>query len=223
MPYLRDRAFILKKEPFREQDRRIVMYGKEHGLLIAVARGASRSSSKQAGQLEPFTEAEVMIAHGRAYDKLAVAQGIPGATPIATLGGLSVMGTFSDLVASLTRPGVSDHHIYDLLRDVRDVCASLPSEPTADRGRLLYAAASLKLLDLVGFAPSADRSSGLEFGPVRALVFMRRAPLADVVRLTMTTDVLDAACAFVEDAMRHTPLEKAPHGPATIHALLAAH
>lgn len=221
MPYLRDRVFILKKEPIREQDRRIVMYGREHGLLVAVARGASRASSKQAGHLEPLTEADVMIAHGRAFDKLAVARRVSGSPMVLSLGGRAVFGAFSDLVASLTRPGVSDRRIHDLLRDVRDVSASMPSEPTPERGRLLFAAASLKLLDLVGFAPQADRASGLAQGPVRALAFMRRAPLADVLRLTMTTDVLDAACGFVEEAMRHTPLERPPHGPATIHAMLS--
>ncbi|MFH1078319.1 MAG: recombination protein O N-terminal domain-containing protein [Patescibacteria group bacterium] len=222
MPYLRDRAFILKKEPFREQDRRIVMYGREHGLLIAVARGSSNAASKQAGFLEPFTEVEAMIAHGRAFDKLAVVTCVPSAPVRLRLGGLAVLGAFSSLVASLTRPGVSDVRIYDLFRDVRETAAALPDATTPERGRLLHAAASLKLLDLVGFAPSADRSSGLAPGPVKALAFMRRAPVSDVLRLTMTTDVLEAACSYVEEAMRQTPLDRPPHGPMTIGALLAA-
>ncbi|MEK7529476.1 MAG: recombination protein O N-terminal domain-containing protein, partial [Patescibacteria group bacterium] len=61
MPYIRDRAFVLKKEPVNEHDRRYVLYGREHGLLTAVARGTSLKTSKQAGHLEPFTEAEIMI------------------------------------------------------------------------------------------------------------------------------------------------------------------
>jgi recombinational DNA repair protein (RecF pathway) len=181
----------------------------------------SRPTSKQAGHLEPFSVIDVMVANGRAYDKLAVASRVPGTASVASLGGHAILGAFCALVASLTRPGVSDVRIYELLLTLRDVSASLPSEPTPERGRLLYAAASLKLLDLIGFAPQADRSSGLPSGPVRALAFMRRAPIADVVRLTMTTDVLDAACGYVEDAMRHTPLERPPHGSATVHALLS--
>ncbi|MCI0479462.1 recombination protein O N-terminal domain-containing protein [Candidatus Uhrbacteria bacterium] len=220
MPYLRDRAFILKKEPFREQDRRIVMYGREHGLLVAVARGSSHARSKQAGHLEPFTDIEVMVAHGRAFDKLAVATRVPGSSPRLRLGGLAVLGAFSDLVASLTRPGVSDARIFDLYRDVREAAALLPDTTTPERGRLLHAAASLKLLDLIGFAPSADRASGLAPGSVKALAFMRRAPIVDVLRLTVTTDVLEAACTFVDEAMRQTPLDRPPHGPTTIGALL---
>jgi len=221
VPYLRDRVFILKKEPFREQDRRIVMYGREHGLLVAVARGSSNASSKQAGHLEPFSEADVMIAHGKAFDKLAVASRVPDALPRFRLGGLAVLGAFSDLIASLTRPGIADPRIFDLYRDVREAASSLPDATTPERGRLLHAAASLKLLDLIGFAPTADRSSGLVSGPVKALAFMRRAPILDVLRLTVTTDVLEAACAFVDEAMRQTPLDRPPHGPTTIGALLS--
>ena len=35
MPYIRDRAIVLKKEAFREQDRRYFLYGLEHGYLDA--------------------------------------------------------------------------------------------------------------------------------------------------------------------------------------------
>ena len=42
VPYLRDRAIVLRNEPFREHDRKVVLFGMQHGLLEAVARGASR-------------------------------------------------------------------------------------------------------------------------------------------------------------------------------------
>src|SRR6266567_7926085 len=100
MPYLRDRVIVLSKEPFREQDRRYVMYGQEHGLLIAVARGASVKSSKQAGHLEPFCTSDVMIAKGSAFDKLAVAKMVDwpwrGSSP--RLEAYAVCGAFSELV-----------------------------------------------------------------------------------------------------------------------------
>lgn len=224
MSYLRDHVIVLKKEPFREQDRRVVMYGEEHGLLMAVARGSSLKDSKQAGHLEPFTEAEVMIAKGKVFDKLAVARSRGSEIRIPRrLSSYVFLGAFSDLVTSLTRPGMSDHRLFDLLQEVRAVSMILPEDLTIDRARFLLAGATLKLLDLVGFAPALeeeDREEALPPQSLTLLKFLRRFPLADALRVTTTTDVLRAASGFIEDAVRHTPLEHPPHGPATVRILL---
>ncbi|MFA5935499.1 MAG: recombination protein O N-terminal domain-containing protein [Patescibacteria group bacterium] len=222
MPYLRDLAIVLKKEPFREQDRRYTLYGREHGLLQAVARGSSLKSAKQAGHLEPFSLVDVMIAKGVTFDKLAVARSLDRARPLdPTLGGYAVLGAFHDLVISLLRQGVSDARIFDLLLEVRRVCFHFPLEPSSERARLLLAAATLKLLDLLGFGPPLSSYDG-ELPRAAALIsFARRAPLADIVRVTATVDILNAASNWIEDAVRQTPLETAPRGPFMLRALLA--
>ncbi len=221
MSYLRDTVIILKKEPFREQDRRCTFYGREHGLLVAVARGSSLKSSKQAGHLEPFLEAEVMIAKGVAFDKLAVARSLPGIRVPPRLSSYTILGAFFDLVVSLLRPGISDERIFDLLKEMRIVCATLPDELSPERGRLLHAGATLKFLDLLGFAPPFEGADELPPQSVTLLKFLRRFPLADSLRVTTTTDILDAASLFIESAVQHTPLEKPPHGPMTVRTLLA--
>lgn len=224
MPYLRDTVFILKKEPYREHDRRYYLYGREHGLLVAVARGASSKRSKQAGHLEPFTVAEVMVAKGASFDKLAVAKMnssylVPRTSYLA---GYAVMGAFADLVVSLMRPGVADAHIFDLLHETGSALAGLPREPSADRSRLILSAATLKLLDLLGFAPPVHPSP--EFTtPVQSLAlvsFMRRAPLADILRLTGQVEVFRAASAFVDESLKNTHLERPPRHAEMIYALL---
>ncbi|MEK7116396.1 MAG: recombination protein O N-terminal domain-containing protein [Patescibacteria group bacterium] len=213
--YLRDRVVILKKQPFREQDRRLWMYGREHGALSVVARGASSRTSKQVGHLEPLTIADVMIAKGVAYDTLAVAQRVACSTQqVAEAGILAayvIGGAFADLVITLTRPGIADERIFFLLCAVFDALSSMPHEPSPERARFLFAVATLKLLDLIGFAPDA-RSS--------LLAFIRHAPFADALRVTAPCTVLAAASACIEEALQHTPLEKEPHGMKTIAALL---
>ncbi|MBI5654429.1 recombination protein O N-terminal domain-containing protein [Candidatus Uhrbacteria bacterium] len=224
MPYLRDTVFILKKEPYREHDRRYYLYGREHGLLIAVARGASSHKSKQAGHLEPFSQAQVMIAKGASFDKLAVAKA-DASYPVhrtSYLANYAVMGSFSDLMVKLLRPGVADERVFDLLQEAGSALAELPREPSADRSRLFLSAATLKLLDLLGFAPPVHASP--EFTtPVQSLAlvsFMRRAPLADVLRLTGQTDIFRAASAFVDEALKNTHLEREPRYAEAIYALL---
>jgi DNA repair protein RecO (recombination protein O) len=154
MPYLRDRVIVLRSDVFREHDRRLVMFGKQHGLLEAVARGASAKQAKQGGHVVPMTEAEVLIAKGSAFDKLAVATLVnPRHAVRRRLGTLAFTGAFFDLFERLQKPGIVDEDLYQLLVDVLSVAEMLPEEPSTERARLFYAAAALKLLDRIGFAP----------------------------------------------------------------------
>lgn len=221
MAYLRDRVIVLKKEPFREQDRRYMMYGREHGLLVAVARGSSVRTSKQAGHLEPFSESDVMIAKGAAFDKLAVAR-LVERRQSSRLASYAVCGSMCDLVVRLMRPGIADERIFDLLSELIETSATMPHDPSPERARLLLSSATLRLLDLLGFAPMIQKSSD-NTTPVPSLAlvaFMRRSPFADILRVTGATDVFAAASSFVEEALRETHLEREPHGARTVHALL---
>lgn len=222
MSYIRDRVIVLKKEPFRDHDRRYVLFGREHGLIIAVARGSSRLQSKQAGHLEPFLEADVMVAPGKAFDHIAVARAVPQneCPPLERLGAFAVMGGLSDLVIALTRQGASDPHVFQLLREMRSACIAFPSEPTPERARFLLAAGTLKLLDEIGFAPSVE-DSRLPDQAKTLLKFIRLFPLADALRVTAPVDLFQIVADFIEDGLRQTPLNEEPHGARTIHALMS--
>lgn len=155
MSYIRDHAIILRSVPFREQDRMITLFGRSHGLLEAVARGVGVRTSKQAGHLTPMTEVDIMIAKGSAFDKLAVARIKTHHRLLRSrLGSLAFVGSFMNLFERLQKPGIVDYDAYDLLRAVLRVSESMPDEPSAERAKLLYATAALKLLDRIGFAPA---------------------------------------------------------------------
>lgn len=153
MAYLRDHVVILKKEIYREQDRRYALYGRKFGLMWAVARGSLRPRSKQSGQLEPLGFAEVMIAKGRAYDHLAVATGARPQMRIRALGGLIVAGAFADICLSVLRPGLADSRIFLLWEELNRMLSALPAEPSPARASLLFSAANLRLLDVMGYGP----------------------------------------------------------------------
>lgn len=221
MPYLRDRVFVLKKDSVREHDRRYVLYGREHGLLIAVARGIAKPTSKQIGHLEPFVQADVMLAAGKAGDLVAVAREVSAATSRfpSSLGGIALIGGCADIVTRLVRPGVSDARIFDLLTNVQAIATSFIVEPTSIRARFLFSIAALKLLDCLGFAPSVEQSAlGTE---VRALLrFVRERPIFDAVRITAPVETFQLLSVFVDEALKETSLERAPHAPQTIVAFL---
>ena len=226
MSYLRDHVIVLKKEPYREHDRRYTMYGREHGLLVGVARGSSLPRSKQAGHLEPFMESHVMIAKGAAFDKLAVAtrsRAPLSASSENCLALYAVCGALADLVVRLTRQGIADERIFFLFQELIGTIAAAPQEPSPERARLLLSAATLRLLDVLGFGPPIERApEGTTSVPSLALVsFMRRSPFVDMLRITAPIDIFRSASAFIEEALTQTPLDREPHGPATIQALLA--
>ncbi len=154
MGYIRDTVFILRSEPFRESDTRLSMYGREYGKHVAIARGSRKLSAKHLGHLEPLTKVEVMIAEGIAFDKLAVARLYPPEGPMRDrLGVMTIGGMFVALVDQMTRPGVRDPSVFDLIEDVLNTLARLEHVPTRERARLLYAGASFRLLYCLGSGP----------------------------------------------------------------------
>jgi recombinational DNA repair protein (RecF pathway) len=103
-------------------------------------------------------EADLMIARGATFDKIAVAHVVAHHRDARTrLGALAIVGAFFDLFIALQRPGIVDADCYALLEEVLQSVESLPTEPTRERARLLFAGASLKLLDRIGFAPQLFR------------------------------------------------------------------
>jgi DNA repair protein RecO (recombination protein O) len=67
------KAIILSRQPFRENDCRIIAYSRDRGKIDLVARGTKKISSKLAGHLEPFNLSNLMVARGRQYDYIGAA------------------------------------------------------------------------------------------------------------------------------------------------------
>ncbi len=220
MPYLRDVAYILKSEPYREHDAWVTLYGREHGKLEAVARGVRSWNAKQRGHLEPLTKADVMIAIGASFDKLAVAHADGAQTDLRSgLGAVTMFGAFCDLVDRLTRPGVADPDIFHLLDELAAAWRGAIREPSPERARFLYAAASMRLLSSLGYDPAFDGAACSD-GASRLLRALRGAPLGFALSVTASVGVLCESCVTIERALERTPLAERPHGPATIAAFL---
>lgn len=152
MAYLRDTVFILKNEPFREQDSWVTMYGREQGKMVAVARGVRKWKAKQLGHLEPLAKVDVMIAKGASFDKVAVARVVESmAGQRNKLEALAIQGAVCDLVDKLTHPMGEDQEVYFLLDELRDFF-ELEGGLSAERGKLVFSVFTLKLLDHLGYA-----------------------------------------------------------------------
>jgi hypothetical protein len=223
MAYVRDRVIVLKNEAFRDDDAWVVLYGEAFGKMEAVARGVRRWDAKHLGHLEPFSEVEVMIAKGAAFDKVAVAKlRQPWRQLRSHLAGLTVAGAFFSCVETLTRPGMADPDVFRLLQSFSETLSGRSLDFSPERGRLLFASAGLKLLDTLGYAPP-EPVSGSPAGQdvARIFRFLRERPFADVLCLTLPIGLLRAVGDCAEAAFEQTPLSRVPHGPETILRTLA--
>lgn len=220
MSYLRDTVYILKTSPFREHDAWVSMYGRDHGKLEAVARGTRRWKAKQLGHLEDLSRVDVMIAKGASFDKLAVAHAVESHHGLRQrLGAMVTLGAFAHLVDQLTRPGLADRDIFDLLEEFHKTWHETPREPSPERARLLYAAAAMRLLALLGYAPSFDRAP-VSNEAHKLLQVLPRTSFSVALAITAPSSVLSEASRSVEDILRTTPLAEQAHGPNTIVSFL---
>jgi len=219
MSYLRDTVIILKNEPFREQDSWVTMYGRQFGKLQAVARGARRASAKSLGHLEPLSEVEVMIAKGVSFDKLAVAHAIhPRVVLREELGMIALACGFADLVDVLTKPGLEDRAIFDLCIELFSLSQS--ETFSLARFQLLFAGATLRLLDLLGYAPAVSEIEISEDGR-RMLHFMRRRPLSELLKITAPASLFFEISRVMDDCVKLAPWYKQPHGSRTLASILS--
>ncbi len=158
MAYIRDRAIVLRAEPFREQDMWLTCYGRITGKFNAVARGSRSLKAKHLGHLEPLSEVEVMVAKGAAFDKMAVARLMePRVHVRRSLSAAVLGGAAADFIDRLTHPGACDPFIYELLQEALDVFLDIDQEVTSVRGQFLFATFSLKVLRTLGHVPDMDR------------------------------------------------------------------
>jgi len=216
MAYRRDRAIVLRKETVRDFDRRYTLYGRDHGFCVAFARGTARPTSRQAGHLEPFSEVDVMIASGQYTDHLAVAKQVSFFHLTGFQSSLFV-GRFCDLVCHMVRPGVSDDRLFNLLLEVRSVSRVFPDECTSSRLRFLFAGASFKLLDILGYSPLMKGTES----EIRILRLLRFGSLHDALRLTAERDLLDRVAEYIEYELYSTYLDQDFQGAALFASYLS--
>lgn len=195
MSYLRDTAFVLRQEPFRDYDGWITLYGKTHGKLEGVARGMYRPSSKQRGHLEPLTCVEVMIAKGQAFDKVAVVQSLaPRPQTRTQLGSVVFASHVASLTDRLTREGQPDEQVFAVLESALVFANTLPNDVTPTRVDMMYLAIAYRLMSELGFVTI----EGEEDEQLRKIFrFFSVARIEDIARLTISRDLLEKMDAMM--------------------------
>ncbi len=157
--YLRDTAFVLLAEPFKEQDVWVTLYGEQHGKLVGIARGVRSATSKQRGHIQPYSKIEVMIAKGSAYDKIAVAQTCASSYALrSSLPGMAIFGSAVALVARSSDSAVPNQRIFQLLNELHGLLSGPEAKRISiERSALVFSSFTLHFLEAEGYGMEFDR------------------------------------------------------------------
>lgn len=161
MKSLTDEAIVIGVFDYRETDRIVHLYTKEHGRLSGIARGAKKSVKRFGGAFELFARLSVNflpaenLAAIRSAEPLTIYPGIRQA--LATIANAAYA---VELVAALTPERLPNKRIFRLLSAYLEHLDTLSAEPS-DRHFF-----EINLLNIVGYRPPLDCCS--ECGAVLA-------------------------------------------------------
>lgn len=115
----RDAAVVLRTSNLGEADRIIVLLGREHGKIRAVARGVRKTSSKFGAKLEPFAVVDAQFHIGKSLDTVTQAE---------------MVAHFGDLIAT-------DYDRYEAANLIAEIADRLSdADPSTAQFKLLVGA-----------------------------------------------------------------------------------
>lgn len=148
-------ALIIRRNDWRENDSRVVLYTKNFGKLSLVARGSKKFKSKIAAHIEPISLVDMMILKGKAFDYLGSAIIKKAYLNIKTdLNALYFVGAALALFDSQVKEAAQDEELYLFLISWLDLIEERFS-PNLDKenGELLYNYFVVRLLTILGYKP----------------------------------------------------------------------
>jgi DNA repair protein RecO (recombination protein O) len=158
MATYRTEAFVIRKWDFREYDQLVTVFTKEKGKVDLIVKGSRKISSKMAGHLEPFGVVDIMVAQGKAYDRIAGTKLLENYPNLKlNLEGVALSVYFNETVNSIIHGNQTDHKVFPLIQDYYRSIDSYVSQK-GDGGDihnqvLIALSYILRLLDSQGFAP----------------------------------------------------------------------
>jgi DNA repair protein RecO (recombination protein O) len=141
-------AIVLRHMDWGEADRLLWLFTREVGKVRAVAKGIRKPRSRKAGHLEPFTRAELLLAHGRDLPIITQAEAKEVYPTLRV--DLVRMGYASYIIELLDRFTYEEGENISLYRLLCDSLSRINKEKDPAFAVRYY---EVRLLDLVGFRP----------------------------------------------------------------------
>lgn len=172
--YLRDRAFVLGIKPYREADAWVSLWTERHGKQEVFAAGLRRTNAKHQGHLQAFSLVEVMIAHGKALDRVAVARMTAdhGLNARKSEAWIFILGGLSQLCDRLTAPQAQEPELFSFLQQCLELSERVQHPFSYERLWMAWAFSLHALAKRLGYGVSFARCVRCQASPVRSAAFV---------------------------------------------------
>ncbi len=146
-------AIVLRRRDMGEADRLLTVLARDQGKLTLLAKGVRRQASRKAGHLEPFTQADLLVARGKSLDIITQADTIKAHRHLREdLWRSSWAYYVAELADAFTQEADPNPTLFDLLADTLDRL-----EETAVDLALAVRYYELHVLSLAGYQPQLFR------------------------------------------------------------------
>lgn len=148
-------AVILKRDDWRESDSRVVLYTKNFGKIILIARGIKKTKSKLAGHIEPFNLVDILILKGKSIDYLGSAVSRCSYFNLKNdLNALYFSGQALSLFNSLVKEALPEEELFYFLTTWLELINEKSLDTlTKEEGEQLYNYFVIRLMTLLGYKP----------------------------------------------------------------------
>lgn len=174
--YLRDRAFILSLKASRERDAWVSLWTEHHGRQEAFVTGIRTATSKQRAHLQPFSCVQIMLAEGKQFQRVAVAQ------MTATHGHAirmhpvwsATMGAICQLCETISAPQdpQEDARIFSLLLECTQLAEAFPQAFSPERALFFQAFFLERFARLFGYGVSFRQCVRCQSQPISCSGFL---------------------------------------------------
>jgi len=155
MKIINDEAVVIGLMDYRETDRIVSLYSREHGKISGIARGARKSIKRFGGALELFARLSINFMPG---ETLVTIRDVDLRTIYpqirATLAGIAHAGYAAELVAALAPERYCNHRVFRLLTAYLEHLDLAPAVPS-DRHFF-----EMNLLNILGYRPPLESCAG---------------------------------------------------------------
>ncbi len=146
----------LRTYPLGENDKIVVVFSRERGVVRLAARGARKTGNKWAGRLEPLARNAIQVSHGRSSLEVLISADtrVSGAALMGDLDRLLVGIRMAEVTLALLPEAEPHPEVFDALETALDLLMERVSPATVG---IWF---ELELLDLAGYKPdfAADAS-----------------------------------------------------------------
>jgi len=116
MPTFLTAGVVLKKEDYKDYDRKLTIYTLGHGKITVLAKGAKKITSKLNSHLEFFSVTKLMVANSSTVKRLAGAQLVKKYISLSSnITKNSIALYFLEALNSLVKYDFKDDGIYEII------------------------------------------------------------------------------------------------------------